>query len=74
MPPGFVKESGIWKKILKIYVKISGSWSIVDRAYKNISGTWKLIHTNLPDNIIGLFDADPGGDWEIANPRCCRRQ
>ena len=67
MPPGYIRHENIWKKILKIYVNISGVWKIIDRGYKNVSGTWKLLHTNLPNNIIGLFDADPGGEWDLCD-------
>ena len=40
----FVKVSGVWQRVTRLYGKVSGVWQEADNGYSKASGTWELTH------------------------------
>ena len=40
----FVKVSGVWQRVTRLYGKVSGTWQEADSGYAKASGTYQLVH------------------------------
>lgn len=40
----YVKVSGVWQRISRLYGKVSGTWQEAEEGYGNVSGTYQLTH------------------------------
>lgn len=44
----FVKVSGVWRRVTRLYGKVSGTWREADEGYSKASGSWRLTHVAYP--------------------------
>lgn len=41
----YVKVSGVWKRVTRLYGKVSGTWREAIAGYSKASGSWRLTHS-----------------------------
>ena len=56
----FVKVSGVWQRVTRLYGKVSGTWQEADSGYAKASGTYQLVHVAYAASSYTLKSSGSG--------------